>query len=158
MGCASPAEATSDAKQPTKSSPMFSLFGMCLDWRVIAGLAVVGVGIWVIAPRFILGAIPLLLLAICPLSMLLMMGQMGKMRQPSSDQQAQGDQFSETTVMHDEQLCQMQGRLAAVQREQEHLTQQIALAERQQPEVAASEAHAMEYAPSYEFQQKDAVR
>jgi hypothetical protein len=28
----------------------FNLLGMCLDWRVLAGLTVVGLGIWVVAP------------------------------------------------------------------------------------------------------------
>lgn len=49
------------------------LFGMCFDWRALAGLAAVGVGIAVFAPKLALGALPLLLLAACPLSMLLMM-------------------------------------------------------------------------------------
>ena len=52
---------------------MKSAFGMCFNWKVLAGLAVVGAGILVIAPGLIIGALPLLLLAACPLSMLLMM-------------------------------------------------------------------------------------
>ena len=46
---------------------------MCLNWKVIAGLAALGVGTYVVAPNLAAAAVPLLLLAICPLSMVLMM-------------------------------------------------------------------------------------
>ena len=46
---------------------------MCLNWKVIAGLAVVGAGIFALAPDLALAALPILLLAIFPLSMLFMM-------------------------------------------------------------------------------------
>ncbi len=46
---------------------------MCLNWKVLAGLAAVGAGIFAAAPDLALSALPILLLAICPLSMLLMM-------------------------------------------------------------------------------------
>lgn len=57
---------------------------MCLDWRVLVGLAVVGVGIYVVAPGTVVAALPILSLAACPLSMLLMMTQvrMGDHEQP----------------------------------------------------------------------------
>ncbi len=46
---------------------------MCLNWKVIGGLAAVGLGIWVVAPNLVAGVVPLLIVAACPLSMLLMM-------------------------------------------------------------------------------------
>lgn len=46
---------------------------MCLNWKVLAGLAAVGVGIYLAAPDLVVAALPILLLAACPLSMLLMM-------------------------------------------------------------------------------------
>ncbi len=52
----------------------------CLDWKVIVGLAVVGLGIWVAAPTLVGAAVPLLLTAICPLSMLAMAVGMGRGR------------------------------------------------------------------------------
>ena len=55
----------------------------CFDWRVLTGLAVLGIGIYLVAPGLIAAAIPLLLLAVCPLSMLLMMKAMGG-QQPGS--------------------------------------------------------------------------
>jgi hypothetical protein len=56
---------------------------MCLNWKVLLGLAVVAVLVGVAAPRLFFGALPVLLVFACPLSMLFMMRQMGK-RQPGS--------------------------------------------------------------------------
>lgn len=50
---------------------------MCLDWKVLAGLALVAVGVGVYRPDLLGAALPILLLAACPLSMLLMMRTMG---------------------------------------------------------------------------------
>lgn len=52
---------------------------MCLNPRVIAALAAVAVGIYVLAPGLFAAALPLLVLAACPLSMLIMMRAMGGM-------------------------------------------------------------------------------
>ena len=52
---------------------MKSIFGMCFNWKVLAGLAVVAGGLLVVAPGLVIGALPLLFLAACPLSMMLMM-------------------------------------------------------------------------------------
>jgi len=49
---------------------------MCLNWKVLAGLGVVAVGILVVDPQLAARALPLLLVAACPLSMLLMGGMM----------------------------------------------------------------------------------
>lgn len=42
----------------------------CINPKVIAGLAVVAAGVWVFAPGAFAAALPLLILAICPLSMI----------------------------------------------------------------------------------------
>lgn len=52
---------------------------MCFNKKVIGGLAVVGLGILAFAPNLIGAALPLLLVAACPLSMLLMMRAMSGM-------------------------------------------------------------------------------
>ena len=49
---------------------------MCLNWKVIAGLGAVAVGILVLEPQLAAQALPLLVVAVCPLSMLLMGGMM----------------------------------------------------------------------------------
>ena len=51
----------------------------CLNPKLIAGVAVVGAGLVLFAPNLLAGGLPLLIGLICPLSMLLMMGSMGKM-------------------------------------------------------------------------------
>ena len=50
--------------------------GMCLNKKVIAGLAAIGVGVLLFAPNAIGALLPLLILAVCPLSMLFMMRAM----------------------------------------------------------------------------------
>lgn len=53
-----------------------NMLKMCLNPKVIAGLAAAGAGIYILAPGLLVAALPLLLLAACPLSMLLMGGAM----------------------------------------------------------------------------------
>ena len=48
----------------------------CFNWRIVAALAAAGLGLWAIAPGLAAAALPLLVLAACPLSMLLMMRAM----------------------------------------------------------------------------------
>ena len=51
---------------------MKSVLGLCLDRRVLAGLAVSAAVLWLIAPQLALAALPVLLVLACPLSMALM--------------------------------------------------------------------------------------
>jgi Protein of unknown function (DUF2933) len=46
---------------------------MCLNWKVLAALGVVGGGLLVVSPQLALRALPFLAFAACPLSMILMM-------------------------------------------------------------------------------------
>lgn len=50
-----------------------NMLKMCLDRKVVVGLAALGVGIYLVAPDVASAALPYLVLAICPISMLLMM-------------------------------------------------------------------------------------
>lgn len=111
-----------------KRSSLFSLFGMCLDWKVLAGLAVVGLAIWVIAPTFLLGAIPLLIVLACPLSMLFMMRGMRSGERPSS---AQGGVSCAPEPTNEE-------RLAALRAQQETITSQIAEMEHSEIPISSS--------------------
>src|SRR6266851_4872876 len=65
---------------------------MCLNWKVLAGLGVIAVGILVVDPQLAAPIVPLLLVAACPLSMLLMGGMMmgGQDKQPASTGQTSG--------------------------------------------------------------------
>ena len=50
-----------------------TIFGMCIDKRVLIGLAALAVGIWVTYPQLVAAALPFLFVLVCPLSMLFMM-------------------------------------------------------------------------------------
>jgi Protein of unknown function (DUF2933) len=52
----------------------------CYNWKVLAGLATVAVGVFLVAPGTVGRVLPLLLFAACPLSMLVMMAGMGRMQ------------------------------------------------------------------------------
>ncbi len=49
----------------------------CFNPKILLGLALVAIGVAVFAPRALASALPLLLVAACPLSMILMMTMMG---------------------------------------------------------------------------------
>lgn len=49
---------------------------MCLNWKVIAGAGAVAGAVYLAVPSAFAAALPLLVLAICPLSMLVMMKMM----------------------------------------------------------------------------------
>src|SRR5713101_6666679 len=53
--------------QESPTSPLKAIVDcmqMCLNWKVLAGLAVVVVGIWIVAPKFALSALPVLLVLV----------------------------------------------------------------------------------------------
>ncbi len=85
---------------------MRNVLGMCFDPRVLGGLAVVGLGIWIVAPQLIAPALPILLVLVCPLSMLFMARMMGD-------------------SMKDTSSISPADRLAALKREQARLDAEI---------------------------------
>lgn len=60
---------------------MKQVLGFCLNWRAAAVLGAFAVAVWVVAPQLALALLPILLLALCPLSMLFMMRRMGQHEQ-----------------------------------------------------------------------------
>lgn len=83
---------------------------MCLNWKVLAGLAVLGGGIYAVAPALAVAALPFLLLAICPLSMLLMMKGM------QGNEGGEGRVSSETDagLAREEELARLQAQQATL--------------------------------------------
>lgn len=96
---------------------MTRMLKMCLNWRVLGGLAIAGLGIGLFAPGLFGRALPVLLLAACPISMLVMMATM---RQPTRRGPAPEDVNSLQAQLTDltgqqEQVRQRLARLASPQ-------------------------------------------
>jgi hypothetical protein len=149
------AEPPTMAEAPKRAST-FNLLGMCLNWKVLAGLAVVGLLVLVVAPQFIGVALPLLLVAACPLSMLFMMR--GMSRNGNANQTAsQITQLPAGGSTRDEQLAELQSRLLSVQAEQAAIARHIA--EIESPEVpVVSEAEAVARAAQEQNRKRTAHR
>ncbi len=84
---------------------------MCLNWRVLAGLGAVGVGIYLVAPNLVAAALPILLLAVCPLSMLLMMKGMQGSQYEAQERQALQE---ETGLTREEQVARLRTQQATL--------------------------------------------
>ena len=94
---------------------MNRMLGMCMNWKVLVGLGVVGLGVWAVAPNLIGATVPLLLLAACPLSMILMMRGMGGMGGgQSATQPAQTSQPTPVIGTPEEQLAELKARHEAI--------------------------------------------
>ncbi len=99
---------------------------MCLNWKVLAGLAAVGVGIYLVAPDLVLAALPILILALCPLSMLLMMWGM---QHNNHGQGQQTPQEPDGGLTREERIAQPRTQQAA-------LADQLGALEREEPHPA----------------------
>ena len=69
--------------EKTNASPLRKAWDMiqcCLNWKVLASIAVAGLGLWLLAPSLLASALPVMLILLCPLSMLLMMRGMNDRR------------------------------------------------------------------------------
>jgi hypothetical protein len=100
--------------------------GVCLNWKVLAGLAVVGLGIWIVAPTLVGAALPLLLLAACPLSMLFMMRGMQGGQCPAPPQTAEpASPPVSVALTRDEQIAVLKAQLASVQAQQQAIGREI---------------------------------
>jgi hypothetical protein len=95
-----------------------------LDWKVLAALGAAGAGIYLLAPNLVAAALPFLLLAVCPLSMLLMMKVMQGSQGEAHEQQA--PQVTDAGLTREEQI-------ARLRTQQEHLADQISALERDEP-------------------------
>ena len=108
------------SQRPSPLKAIWDCVQMCLNWKVLAGLAVVGLAVWVVAPQFVLAALPLLLVVACPLSMLVMMGRM------RGGQPVQANQPPAAGQTRDEQAARLRSRLLSMQAEQKVIARQIA--------------------------------
>jgi len=100
------------------------LLRACLNWKVIAGLALVGVGVWAVAPNLLVAALPILLIAVCPLSMLLMMRGMHGDQHGATARQTDG--VDGKGAARDERLADLKGQLDQTRSQQEAIAREIA--------------------------------
>ncbi len=87
-----------------------SLLNRCLDWRILAVLFAVGVSMAIFAPHLGISVLPLLLLAACPVSMILMMVMMNQPTQQSesnSSHLVSDDLPLDSLLDQDKQLSQL---------------------------------------------------
>ena len=89
----------------------------CLNWKVLVGLGAVGLGIYLFAPGLVAAALPILLLAACPLSMIFMMkamhgGQGESQGGAREDRQARQSGASPST--REEELVRLRARQVAL--------------------------------------------
>lgn len=115
----------------------------CFNWKVLAALAVAGVGLFLINPTLALAALPLLLFAACPLAMFFMMRNMQNMggMQRSQDTHS-GQQASQpmgptdplptpqstgvsAALTREEQLALLQAQFETLSVQQEALSRQL---------------------------------
>lgn len=98
--------------------------GMCFNWKVLAGLGAVGLGVFVVAPSLAWTALPFLLLAACPISMLFMMRGMqgGRCSQQAEPETQPGAAASS----RHQQLAELEAQLARVHAQYEAISSKIA--------------------------------
>lgn len=97
---------------------------MCFNPKVIAGLAVAGVGIWALAPNAAVAALPFLIFLACPLSMWLMMRGMNR-GHGAQTTGAQGQTTLQAPAAARSSLPELKARLAALDTEQEAIAGEI---------------------------------
>ena len=95
-----------------------NMMKMCFNPKVLGGLAVVAVGLFVFAPETALAALPVLLALACPLSMVVMALFMGK--------GMQGMGRGGSAVTGQERRLQLQAQLPEAQDQQEAIAREIA--------------------------------
>jgi len=116
----------------------------CIDWKVVAGLAAVAVGILLVQPRFFISALPVLLVAACPLSMVLMMWGMRSMGQSAPPAVEAPPLVVDGQLNPHEQIGRLRSQLTDLQTAQLAITDQIRSLE---TALDAARPNAVELAP-----------
>lgn len=114
---------------------MKSALAVCFNWKVLAGLGAVAVGVLLVAPGAAIAVLPLLLFAACPLSMVVMMVAMRGHSMGANE-----------SCHHTEDEASpgaMRARLAALREEEQRLERELSAAT-----VNSGEAPATSPAPA----------
>ena len=104
-------------------------FPCCFNWKVYGALGAVAVGVLVLAPGLFWGVLPLLVVAVCPLSMLLMLRGMqgGGCATPPRAEEAP---TAQPRLSREAQVAELNERLAAVQARRDDIAAEITRLER----------------------------
>ena len=93
---------------------------MCLNWKAATALAVVAGGIYLLAPSMFAAALPLLVVSLCPLSMLMMMRMMSGDVRPSCRASHVGGAAANT-----ESQADLEAELARVRADQRAIEERL---------------------------------
>jgi hypothetical protein len=85
---------------------------MCFNPKVVVGLVVVALGTWAVAPGLAAAALPILILAACPLSMLLMMRGMSQAERHANGSRDGIEPTASSNTEGESNLANLKGRLA----------------------------------------------
>ncbi|MDA8201237.1 MAG: DUF2933 domain-containing protein [Chloroflexi bacterium] len=109
----------------------------CYNPGVIVALVAVAVGVFLVAPGAIVVAAPFLFLAICPLSMLVMMRTMGGMEtmDRSRPSEAAGELAPAPSAVPADRAAALRIQLAAARAEQRRLADELARLEHEADQV-----------------------
>lgn len=116
---------------------LYRLIECCINWRVVAGLGVVGIALFLLAPKLALASLPVLVVLVCPISMLFMMRSMGNMNMGAS----KPTNSTLEHLTHEQQMQLLEDQLQRVQSQQQAIRSQLpgleGRASRTVPAVAA---------------------
>jgi hypothetical protein len=112
---------------------------MCLNWKVAAGLVVVALGAWALAPNLASVAVPLLAVALCLGSKLFLMRRMHG-RWCTARSTASGSSAAETAV--ETSVPSLRARLASLRVEERRLAAELARLEADPPPEPGARASA----------------
>lgn len=96
----------------------------CLNRWVLAGLVLAALALWALAPNLVAAALPLLILAACPLSMLLMMKGVGKHRCASEPRERDGR--VQEPRSRAEQIAELRRQLTQAEAQRARIAHQLA--------------------------------
>ena len=98
---------------------------MCFNPKVVVGLVVVALGTWAVAPGLAAAVLPILILAACPLSMVLMMRGMSQAERHTNGSRGGIEPTASPSTEGESNLANLKGRLAELGAEQDRLILEI---------------------------------
>lgn len=109
---------------------LYGLIECCLNWRVVVGLAFAGTALFLYAPQLALASLPVLVVLVCPISMLFMILSMRRMnmRERTHEESEPGVAFQNRS--REQQLQLLEERMERVQMQRRAIAIQLPALER----------------------------